>query len=640
MRHNITNVGNFHGCIIFIGSLFLLRPSYGDPVPELMIVANRVPTQVAAIGRSTESVPLQGTPAINLTSSLADALAPVAGINSLELGGPGSPGVMPLEVRGFRSGGAKVLLNGMTLDDPSSVSGNFESFYSHLNLADMQKVEILKGSAGVLYGSDAQSGALNFIPLTPQIGESLKLQAEGGAYETYSGNIQLNNATENLGLFASLWREDSSGLDTHGNYDNTSLLINTMAQVNSELKISPIVRIINTNTDLDNSPTVNEQGQIVPNQDTATNYVDADAYFVGLATDYEINASTNTQFNVYHNHTERSYYFEYYGFPSYADYSADSFHLENQTVFSNSNKTNTFLVGWDYNNQHVSTDADAVTDSEGRDIYGAYLHDSLALIPNFWVIAAGARLSHVSDISETFPTLELSSSLQIPATHGRLHSSIAQGFRAPTLFESKGNMQDFNTGEIISVGNDSLEKEESISWDTGYEQTLWADRATIDVTFFQINSDQTILFDYATYSHYNGGEAVSQGIETSANYKITRWLSSKVAYTYLDRAQGSDQERRARAPWNWATWQLSANYADYLASATLKYRGAQEIEFYGLTDRVTENDAFVTNLYFGYQLTSETLLYLQGNNVFNEHYTEAGYRMPAASYYVGVKVML
>ncbi|MCC6933997.1 MAG: TonB-dependent receptor [Deltaproteobacteria bacterium] len=618
-----------------------LADSNSTDIPQLVIVANRAPSVVNNVGRSIDRMEVSNNDSAVASNNLTNVLSPAPGVYIPEIGGPGAPGVMPMEIRGFRNGGTKLLLNGMVLDDPSSISGNYEAFYGALNLSDIKSVELLKGSAGVLYGSDAQSGVLNLIPYTPEKGQSLNFQMEGGAYETFSENIQINQGTEDMGLFSSLFREDSSGLDTHGDYNNTTLLLNSLAKpFAANITINPIFRFVNASNDLDTSPTLNAEGHLVTNQDTENNTVDANAYFLGVATLYEAQPGIDAQLNIYHNRTNRNYYFEFFGLPSTSDLTADSFHVENQFAITSDNKQNKLLFGLDYNFQHVSTDADSVTDDESREIYGAYLHDTLAIFQDYWELAGGVRVTHVSDISSTFPTLEASNTFHIPALGGKVHSSIAQGFRAPTLFETKGNMQDYNTGQIVNVGNDDLDKEESLSWDSGYEQTLFDDKIKLDITFFQIDSEQTILFDYANFTHINGGSGISQGIETALDYQVNNWLTNRWAFTYLDKAQGLDHSRRQRTPWSWATCQLSAVIEKFTLTSMLKYRGEQQIEFYGVSEEASEHGVFLADLFVGYQIDSNAQVYVEGNNIFNQQYTEGGYSMPDAAFYVGLRLSL
>lgn len=87
-----------------------------------------------------------------------------------------------INMSGFGGGGILFLLDGErlageTLDNPD---------YSRLNLQNAERVEIVKGAASSLYGSNATGGVVNIISRTPQPGSHLRLSALYGSHELQS----------------------------------------------------------------------------------------------------------------------------------------------------------------------------------------------------------------------------------------------------------------------------------------------------------------------------------------------------------------------------------------------------------------------------------------------------------------------
>lgn len=81
---------------------------------------------------------------------------------------------------GFGGGGILFLIDGErmageTLDNPD---------YSRLNLQNTERVEIVKGAASSLYGSNATGGVINIISATPEEGTHLTLDARYGSHQT------------------------------------------------------------------------------------------------------------------------------------------------------------------------------------------------------------------------------------------------------------------------------------------------------------------------------------------------------------------------------------------------------------------------------------------------------------------------
>lgn len=87
-----------------------------------------------------------------------------------------------INMSGFGGGGILFLLDGErmageTLDNPD---------YSRLNLQNVERVEIVKGAASSLYGSNATGGVVNVITRRPKEGSHLQLNARYGSHSLQS----------------------------------------------------------------------------------------------------------------------------------------------------------------------------------------------------------------------------------------------------------------------------------------------------------------------------------------------------------------------------------------------------------------------------------------------------------------------
>ncbi len=87
-----------------------------------------------------------------------------------------------INISGFGGGGILFLLDGErlageTLDNPD---------YSRLNLQNAERVEIVKGAASSLYGSNATGGVVNIISARPKLGTHLRLNARYGSHSLQS----------------------------------------------------------------------------------------------------------------------------------------------------------------------------------------------------------------------------------------------------------------------------------------------------------------------------------------------------------------------------------------------------------------------------------------------------------------------
>jgi len=94
-------------------------------------------------------------------TTLADVIRLTPGVQLREAGGPGQLG--SLRLRGLRSDGAAVLVDGLRLRDAASTQGDISAFLSNLGVVGTDRVEVLRGSASSLYGTNAVGGAVNIV---------------------------------------------------------------------------------------------------------------------------------------------------------------------------------------------------------------------------------------------------------------------------------------------------------------------------------------------------------------------------------------------------------------------------------------------------------------------------------------------
>ncbi len=111
--------------------------------------------------------------------SLSDTLRAVPGVVVTNGGGPGQN--TSIRIRGLRTDAAAVLVDGLRFRDATTTQGDSSSFMSTFNIVSPDHIEVLRGSASSLYGSNAVAGVVNIV--TQEGGGPLRgdLQAEGGS---------------------------------------------------------------------------------------------------------------------------------------------------------------------------------------------------------------------------------------------------------------------------------------------------------------------------------------------------------------------------------------------------------------------------------------------------------------------------
>ena len=102
---------------------------------------------------------------------VAELLRTVAGFSVAQSGSPGK--VTSVFSRGAESNQSLVLWNGMRLNDP--YFGGFD--WAHLPTDGIDRIEVVRGPASVLYGSDAMGGVVQILSGSTDGGA---LRLEGG----------------------------------------------------------------------------------------------------------------------------------------------------------------------------------------------------------------------------------------------------------------------------------------------------------------------------------------------------------------------------------------------------------------------------------------------------------------------------
>lgn len=130
---------------------------------EIIVTASKTPIKQSQTGKVVTVI---STKMIedNAGKTLPELLNTLAGltINGAENNLGTSPSVF---LRGASGGNTLILVDGMPLYDASGISGEFD--LNNIDIASLEKIEVVKGAQSTLYGSDAVAGVINLITKKP-----------------------------------------------------------------------------------------------------------------------------------------------------------------------------------------------------------------------------------------------------------------------------------------------------------------------------------------------------------------------------------------------------------------------------------------------------------------------------------------
>lgn len=141
--------------LIFIVSIPAIAQK--TELSEVVVTASMLPQQEKETGRNIVSI--KGSSLQNLPiSSIDELLKYLPGIETQQRGPAGTQS--NIIIRGGTFQQVLVIIDGIRINDP--LTGHFNG-YIPLHPSDINRIEIIKGAASAIYGSDAIGGVVNII---------------------------------------------------------------------------------------------------------------------------------------------------------------------------------------------------------------------------------------------------------------------------------------------------------------------------------------------------------------------------------------------------------------------------------------------------------------------------------------------
>lgn len=505
---------------------------------EVVVTATRLKTP---IGDAPGSVAVISGESMRSSGHrfLADALRQVPGVTLAQSAGPGA--LTSVFIRGGESDYVQVLIDGVQVNDPG---GAFD--WAHLRTEDIERVEVVRGAASVLYGSDAVAGV---VQIFTRAGGAPRIEAgitgsrgarpgdiSTDAYDTRAFDASLSGRAAVSFADGAVLRYGLSGAHAastglfafNSDYDNT----NVGARLQLEGTRGDVAL---TGRALDNEyhyPT-NGSGAVVDHNQLATGRTrsfgaDAGYRIAGpielrvLATLHDTEARTD---NPADSETDGTFW-------STTDQRRRSI---DGRVNLDLPRTTVLTVGAEREWQDAQTAFESVNEfgtlaeetDEARTNTGMYVQLHGAPL-NSLSVTIGGRIDDNAAFG-TFRTGRAALSWR-PAAGVRLHASWGTAFKEPTFFEN------FATG--FSRGNPDLEPERARSREAGAEYAFGSGAVLVGATWFDQRFRNLIQYTFTAPSpdapnFYNVGAARARGVEVSASATLQR-LHVGASYTLTD----------------------------------------------------------------------------------------------------------
>lgn len=484
-----------------------------------------------------------------------------------------------------------------------------------------ERVEVVRGPASVLYGSNAMGGVINIISKQQKqdgIHNSARLMY--GSYNSLSAEVASGtkhgklSTTLNLGYNRSDGHRENMEFEQFNGYTRIGYDISRNWKSFADLNLS---KTLSSNPGTIETPIIDNDADIV--RGVASAVIENEYLNTSGALKFFYNFGM-------HNIND--------GYPINSSFIPDTRFRSNDMMlgitayqsysFFRGNKT---TAGFDF--QRFGGKAmqrypsDMTSDSTLADVninnVAGYVNIQQSVFNNKITMNAGIRLDHHElKGSEWIPQLGLSYS---PTPYTSLKAIVSKGFRNPTIREMY----------MFPPQNPDLESERLMNYEISLLQSFPDARVNMGVNLFYIKGDNMIQVDFVNGRplNVNSGEVENKGFELTFNYHATENLRLSANYSFLDmtyKIVGAPEHKLfVSGNYTYNKWNFSTGI-QYLGNLYTTVKPEQ-----------IKDNALLLNARINFQAFKWMNFFVRGENLLDTKYEiNAGYPMPGITLFGGI----
>ena len=508
------------------------------PVSERVVVsATRGEATLSSLGVAAEVLDRERIDD-RAAPSLLPLLQDVPGVATARTGQTGLQA--SVFVRGGESRYARVLVDGVPVNQPG---GAFD-FGTALPF-ELERVEVVRGAASSLYGTDALAGVVSLQTRRARPGDSPSLRAEGEG-GSFAWRRWLGATSGARGPFD--WNAGVQWLTTdneeaNSRFEQTSAALSAGARIDPRTEARAVVRF--------------DDGTTGTPGPTAFGRPDLDASFeredlVASASVRRAEARLSQQLSVGYARTHQLSLNPVDSGPWVPEWNGTTgafplFDFPNEAGFQN--RTARIAAGYQADlslgARHLLTAGGEVEHETGalgdraeellrpeRTNSGAYVQDRVLLGRRAYLTVGGRVERNGSYGTHAVPRAALAVRLRDGEDATTLRASAGMGIKEPSFLESYGE-------SFFAKGNPDLDPERSTTFDVGIEQRLFGSRLRASVTAFHHDYRDQIAYTVVDWNTYEGtyvnlARTRARGIEVALEARPESHLHLLGQYTYLD----------------------------------------------------------------------------------------------------------
>ena len=508
---------------------------------RMSVLRDALPAPVSVVGRLAIAASDEAAVMPSLMEQVPGLFVTSRGVTGYGVSN-GAAGAISL--RGFGAGAGRVII---------LIDGHpqFESIYGHpvadeYMAANAQRVEVSRGAASVLYGSNAMGGAINIItrkPLTD--GNSLDFKAMGGSFGTYRASFADNYRKGRFTSSVTLGHDRTEGHRERSAYNSTNGMVKLGWQLSDAWKAGANVSLMKAYSE--NPGTVDQ-----PMFDGWSDIIRGMAG-LSLENKYE---RTSGNIDLYYNfgdHTINDGYTQggsprpylFHG----TDFTAGLSAYQMVPLFTG----NTLTFGTDMiyygGNAYRDPVSEIYADHKKLNEEAVYVFDQQVL--GKFMFNAGIRFDYHSAYgAQWIPQAGVS---YMPGPNTTIKASASKGFRMPNMRELY----------MYASANSELLPEEAWSYDLTLGHHFIGGALNTELSLFYTNGSNIIevVRENGRPQNRNVGAFTNKGVEASLDWRFSRELSVNANYSFLhmDTIYTGAPVHKAYAGLDWTPGRFSAS---------------------------------------------------------------------------------
>ena len=565
---------------------------------------------------------------------ITEVLRGQGGVQINDLYGDGSRATVDL--RGFGETAASntlVLVDGRRLNNPDIAAPNLNS----ISLEDVERIEIVQGSAGVLFGDQAVGGVINIITRKPGASRHV-LKLSAGSYNTVQLHAMTSQALDSgVNYLLSLDARESDNYRDH----NEASYLNGLGKLGYDYTTGSVFGELQYINDELNTPgtlfadeVIEDRRQVSPV--FANDFSDAKTAIARLGLVQQIGDHWSFEGELTGRDTDGEFRLS-------SVFAAETeVSTQDRRVLEFTPRLIGIIQGWNETMLTLGMDAVA-SDYRLSSRFGDQSNDqsqgslyAQAVIPASEVldVTLGVRYAEVENqLQDTgmFATFPGGVRIEDDITVGTFGLAIRMDQNWRVLFRADQNYRFAKVDEYLqpvftpTFTPEILKTQQGLSVETGIEWQSGGNNARLMI--YQLDVDDEIAYDPVNFANINLDETRRKGLITSGYWQQSNRLGYSASYTFIDAEVLSGPFAGKEIP-------LVARHSLLLGS---DYKLTDRWQLYGelfaISDRVFAGDfSNVLGRLPGYGLVNVKAAYdyndftltARINNLFNKEYSDVG----------------